>query len=614
MIETSDSEINIDHLMARIREAAAERQSQNGTSLIDASAILHELLKSNGASAHTPTPTHTPVSLSETSLIQPSLHQVRIQELSLKPEFEARDDDHYHVNDLLGYHDLDFVRNAYRAILKREPDDDGCVAYLQNLRSGRFNKIDVLASLRFSTEGKGKGVEIEGLNFPAYIRRLYRVPVLGYLMELTVSVFRLPVLLRSQRQFESYTVGQQERVVNHINIMSDRLSGALMSLSQADAQGAENLSEVNEHLTQDLARVSEQMVEDFSKAVEDFSKVVEEVFESHKKVTTLHHQKIGGLFREQQAMVEDQERLRADIQSFMVAEQERARQHARLMETHDERLNQDRQQYEKLLNQVAERLQQTRTELVMLERRLTLLLEEARKRLPEPFTEDQLQTVVDEGSHVLDVLYASFEDEFRGSRQDIKDRSKIYLPMLKGAGITTDILDLGCGRGEWLEVLKEEGFEARGVEQNRAMIEQCRTRGLDVTASDAIVYLQGLPENSLRAVTGFHFIEHVPFETLIKLLNEVVRTLKPGGMVIFETPNPENIMVSSYNFYLDPTHRNPLPGPMVKFLLESRGLSRVEVMMLNPLDHKVKGEDELTIRFNSLFFGPRDYAVIGRKI
>jgi O-antigen chain-terminating methyltransferase len=250
----------------------------------------------------------------------------------------------------------------------------------------------------------------------------------------------------------------------------------------------------------------------------------------------------------------------------------------------------------------------------MMERRLTLLLEEARKRLPEPFAPEQLQAFADEGSHVLDVLYASFEDEFRGSRQDIKDRCKVYLPILRDAAITTDIVDLGCGRGEWLEVLKEEGLEARGVERNRAMIEQCRARGLEVTASDSIAYLQELPANSLRAVTGFHFIEHIPFETLIKLLDEVVRTLRPGGLVIFETPNPENIMVSSYNFYLDPTHRNPLPGPMTRFLLESRGLSRVEVMMLNPLDHKVKGDDELTIRFNSLFFGPRDYAVIGRKI
>ena len=612
MMENGDSEINIDHLMARIREAAAERKAQNGTSLIDASAIMHELLKSNGSSnAHAPTLTPAQVSFSASSLAQPSHQQIRAAELSLQPEFEPLDNGHYHLNDLLRFHDREFIRNAYRAILKREPDDAGYAQYLKNLRSGRFNKIDILASLRFSPEGKGKGVEVEGLTFPAFFRRLYRIPVIGYLIELIVAVFRLPVLLRSQRQFESYTVSQQEHLADHINLTTERLvnhinvtgEGLAGTVSQANAQWADSLSEINERLTGDLARVSTQLAEDFS-----------QLSETHKKVSTLHHQKIGGLFREQQAIVEDQEKLRADIQSYMLSEQERARQQAQLLETYDEQLSAARQQYETMLNKVSERLQQTRAELVMLERRLTLLLEEARRRLPEPFAQEQLQTIAEEGSHALDMLYASFEDEFRGSRQDIKDRCKVYLPMLKDAGITTDILDLGCGRGEWLELLKEEGFEARGVEQNRAMIELCRERSLEVTSSDVIAYLQNLPENSLRAITGFHFIEHMPFETLIKMLDEVVRTLKPGGMVIFETPNPENIMVSSYNFYLDPTHRNPLPGPMVKFLLESRGLSRVEVMMLNPLGHKVKGDDELTIRFNSLFFGPRDYAVIGRKV
>jgi 2-polyprenyl-3-methyl-5-hydroxy-6-metoxy-1,4-benzoquinol methylase len=596
MMETGDSEINIDHLMARIREAAAERRGQNGTSLVDASAVLHELLKSNGASARQP----TALSLADAPLPRHSSGQLVLPELDMQPEFETRADDHYHVDELLRFHDREFVRNAYRAILKREPDDVGYAAYLKNLRSGRFNKIDVLASLRFSDEGKRKGVGVQGLTFPGFLRRLYRVPVLGYLLELTVGLLRLPVFFKGQRQFESYTVAQQERLVNHLNLIS-------RVLSEADARRADNLSEINERLTGHLNRVSVQLVE-------DFSKIMGEVADAHKKVTALHHQKIGGLFREQQAIVEDQEKLRADVQSYLVAQEERARQQSQLMETYDERLNQAGQQTDAQLGRVAERLQQTRAELVIMERRLTLLLEEARKRLPEPLSQEQLQTFADEEAHVLDVLYASFEDEFRGSRQDIKDRCKVYLPILRDAGVTTDIVDLGCGRGEWLEVLREEGFEARGVEQNRAMIEQCRERGLEVTASDAIAYLQGLPAASLRAVTGFHFIEHIPFETLIHLLDEIVRTLSPGGLVIFETPNPENIMVSSYNFYLDPTHRNPLPGPMVRFLLESRGLSRVEVMMLNSLYHQVEGDDELTIRFNSLFFGPRDYAVIGRKI
>lgn len=623
MIETDDSEINIDVLMARIREAATTRRAGNGTSLVDASAVLHDLLKSNGKPASPVSLSVSESSASRSPAGQPSLlPPVMITGIHLQPEFEPRADDHYHVNDLLGFHDLEFVRNAYRAILKREPDDAGLAEYLTNLRSGRFNKIDVLASLRFSPEGKARGVTIDALSFPAFLRRLYRAPLLGYLLELTVGLFRLPVLLRSQRQLEAYSVAQDERLAGHMNLMNARLADAV---SERSAQWANELSEVNGRLTEDFARVSAQqmeLAEEFSRIIGELSETVSEMSDSYRKVTGLQHQQIGALFREQQEIVEDQKRLRADLQAYLGAEQERARQLMEAQEKYDERLTHAGAQYDTVVGyidarvrEVSQKLQQTRTELVLNERRLTLLLEEARRRLPEPLAPAQLQTFAREERHGLDALYTSFEDQFRGSREDIKERFRIYVPVLRDAAITSDILDIGCGRGEWLEVLREEGFEARGVELNHAMVEQCAERGLDAADADAIAYLQGLPPGSLRAVTGFHFIEHLPFETLIRLLDEITRVLKPGGLVIFETPNPENVLVGSYYFYFDPTHRNPLPAAMTQFLLESRGLSRIEVMKLHPAEAlRVEGDDELTERFNTYFFGPMDYAVIGRKL
>ncbi|HEV7843131.1 MAG TPA: methyltransferase domain-containing protein, partial [Pyrinomonadaceae bacterium] len=532
-------------------------------------------------------PVSVPLSESSTLAQPPLSPPVKLTELKLQPEFEPRADDHYHVNDLLRFHDLEFVRNAYRAILKRDPDDAGFAEFLGNLRSGRFNKIDVLASLRFSPEGKGRGVRIDALSFPAFLRRLYRVPALGYLVELSVSLFRLPVLLRSQRELEAYSVAQDERLAGHINLASARLRDSISQQSAQWAEWAHKLPEAREALNEDISKVAERL----SQLAEDFSVSLGELAESHSKVTGLQHQQIGALFREQQEIVEDQKRLRADIHAYLSAEQERARQQSEAQEKYDERLLHAVAQYETLVavidarvGEVAQKLQQTRTELVMHERRLTLLLEEARKRLPGPFAPEQLQTMAVEEPHVLDMLYASFEDRFRGSRADIKERFKFYVPLLREASIETGILDIGCGRGEWLEVLKEEGLEARGVEQNRAMVEQCRERGLDVAPGEAIAYLQGVADDSLRAVTGFHFIEHMPFETLVKLLDEIVRVLKPGGLAIFETPNAENVLVGSHYFYFDPTHRNPLPADMVQFLLESRGLSRVEVIRLHPAD------------------------------
>jgi ubiquinone/menaquinone biosynthesis C-methylase UbiE len=103
---------------------------------------------------------------------------------------------------------------------------------------------------------------------------------------------------------------------------------------------------------------------------------------------------------------------------------------------------------------------------------------------------------------------------------------------------------------------------------------------------------------------------------MIKLLDETVRVMKPGGVAVFETPNPENVLVGSYTFYLDPTHRNPLPSAVIKFLAEARGLCRVEIMNLHPHLEAFKVEEaglEVAKRFNEYFYGPQDYAMIGWK-
>jgi SAM-dependent methyltransferase len=261
---------------------------------------------------------------------------------------------------------------------------------------------------------------------------------------------------------------------------------------------------------------------------------------------------------------------------------------------------------------------QLKTNLNLQERRLGILLEEARKRLPEPFAPDQLQLFSEEERHLLDALYVSFEDQFRGSREEMKGRLRVYLPILEGARLGTaemPVLDLGCGRGEWLALLKERDMRAQGVDMNRVLVEECRGQGLEVIEADAIAYLRSLPDGRLGAVTGFHFIEHLPFDGFIKLLDEVVRVLKPGGVAVFETPNPENVLVGSYNFYLDPTHRNPLPSPVVKFMVEARGLCRAEIMPLHPSEATRVEEAGLDVakRFNDYFYGPQDYAVIGWK-
>ncbi len=214
----------------------------------------------------------------------------------------------------------------------------------------------------------------------------------------------------------------------------------------------------------------------------------------------------------------------------------------------------------------------------------------------------------------LDAWYVAFEDKFRGPRAEIKRRIQVYLPHVG----TRTVLDLGCGRGEWLELLREAGHTARGVDGNAAMVAACREMNLDVQHADIVAHLKTLPDAGIGVVTAFHVVEHLPYPVLQELLSEIYRVLRPGGVTILETPNPENLQVGAHRFYSDPTHQRPLPPALLEFLCESAGFVNVVVVRQNPYpsDHRVPaGEPAALIeRFNEFLYGPQDYAVIARKM
>ncbi len=277
----------------------------------------------------------------------------------------------------------------------------------------------------------------------------------------------------------------------------------------------------------------------------------------------------------------------------------------------------DKQAIEDEINETLRQVKDQKLNILDMQRRLMFLLEETRKRFPEPMGAEQIQNILKEEEHILDSQYLFFEDQFRGSRSDIKERQMAYLPYLEKAKERIgpfSILDIGCGRGEWLELVKEKGYSAKGIDLNKIITEQCQKIGLDVHNGDAIRYLREQKANSIGVITGFHLVEHLPLKTLITLFDESLRALKPGGMVIFETPNPENIIVGTCNFYLDPTHKNPLPPPTLKFMIESRGFNQVEILRLSPLNYfKFENEDSEMKHIAHRFNMAQDYSVIAIK-
>lgn len=217
----------------------------------------------------------------------------------------------------------------------------------------------------------------------------------------------------------------------------------------------------------------------------------------------------------------------------------------------------------------------------------------------------------------IESYYMAFEDANRGSRAEILRKLVPYESWIASVREQAlgPVLDVGCGRGEWLELLGDRGVPARGVDLNGAMVELCRGHGLEVERADAVAALAQVEDGTLGAVTAFHIVEHLPFEVLYELIANAARALAPGGSILIETPNPENLLVGSHTFYHDFSHRNPVTPTSLTFLLAFHGLEQMQVLRLNPYPGaaKVPGDDPLTERVNGHLCGPQDYAVIARR-
>jgi ubiquinone/menaquinone biosynthesis C-methylase UbiE len=538
---------------------------------------------------------------------------VDIHPITLQPPFSTNPDDRYHVNDLLKFSDRQFLQNAYRAILKRPADDEGMQRLLEALRSGHLNKIDVLGQLRYSKEGREKAVEIEGLRLTAMTRKLYRLPILGYLVNLVVALGRLPSMVQHQRAFESHVAAQQETLVSQINhigrtVVSQANQTADVIAQRSDAireleQQTQGVREQLDFLTAEHAAAHEVVlarVSELSRYIED--RVNDESNERHAAVRDLFTK----LSEATAAWHEDWNKslasLREEATSAFAAEHG-----ARASLATDLR-----RELSSSLSAMVDRHQQLASELTLQSHRVARLIDTTSGRAHD---DSQRQVFAEEAAHSLDAFFASFDEQFRGNRAEIKERLKVYLPYVIGLKQPLDkVIDLGCGRGEWLELLKDTGQPATGVDSNTVLAQQCRVRGLDAIEAELHQYLKEQPDNSASVITGFHIVEHLPIEKLVTVLNETMRVLSPGGVLIVETPNPRNVLVGTCNFYFDPTHRNPIPSEVLKFLVESRGFNRIEVLQLNPSDEApVAGESDLVNRFNDYFYGPMDYGIVAFK-
>ncbi len=461
----------------------------------------------------------------------------------------------YIISNFTDYDDEEFINNVYKIILQREADIYGKEEYLSKLRSRKLSKEDIILRLHFSKEGRGKNIRILGSKKRLVRMLIYKIPIFGYIIKLIFIIFRLPNLI-NRIEYEL-----DKKASN--DIVKDIKDWAIIELDK---------------------KASNDIVKD----IRDW--VIIELDKKASNDTIINYKEKLDL-----KILNSNENLKYAIKGKATKK--------------------DFELYLQTVIYVKEYMN-------LSSQKLNNLIDEAKMRLPnEILNKKELESIVKEEEHQYDAFYVAFEDKFRGTRAKIKERVRNYLPYISNLPFPKEeiqLLDIGCGRGEWLELLQDNDYiGVKGVDLNRVMVSKSKEFGLDVEQIDVIEYMSNLRNESLSIITGFHIIEHLPFKILMKLFEESFRVLKKGGMVIYETPNPENLLVGSCNFYTDPTHINPIPPETGEFLLQSNGFVKTEILRLN-LMKEVKYIDNSAFNdVNDVLYAcskEQDYAIIGYKI
>jgi 2-polyprenyl-3-methyl-5-hydroxy-6-metoxy-1,4-benzoquinol methylase len=209
------------------------------------------------------------------------------------------------------------------------------------------------------------------------------------------------------------------------------------------------------------------------------------------------------------------------------------------------------------------------------------------------------------------VDWLKFAERFRGSEEDIRARQQMYTARFREH---SPVLDIGCGRGEMIQILQDAGIAARGIDTNDDSVALCVAKGLDAAQADLFTYLSDLPDASLGGVICCQVVEHLPPARLPEMIRLVHAKLRAGGLVALETPNPECLAIFATHFYIDPTHRHPIPPALASFYLEEAGFGLIEIERLSPAAESMPSIAQLPEAFHKEFFGSLDYAAFGIKL
>lgn len=539
--------------------------------------------------------------------------------------------DNIDINEFYRYHDREFIENAYIRILLRRPDLEGENNFLSLLRSDNYSPAEILFMLRHSPEGEKHSVEITGLD-EAYRKRMRRkklmnIPVIGRcgryvwnlfganrrINELRNENYRLLDKLNSGRfVFDEEINKVSSRLTQRINIIDGRtaefihqnigLDGKLSKLTEQSETVEERLTGLEEKSKTAEERFTE--LEEKSKAaekryteLEEKSKAAEERFtelEGLSETMESSLRELDGYTHNIGSNVSDINKALANYDSIL-----------------SEYVNDDKKTIQLLLAEVFN----LKSRINSLEKGTAGTAEKTSSDTAADHTH-----AVPSANVYSSIDYFDFENHFRGSREHIKSVQKVYLPYFEGR---EKVLDLGCGRGEFTELLTENHVGVTGVDQYEPYVEYMKSLGLPAVLDDAVAYLSR--QESTDGIFLGQVVEHISVDQIVTICNMAYEKLEKGSCLIMETPNPRSLAIYTECFYMDPSHQKPVHPFTLKYIAEKAGFSQVDILYTDssrlPFSIPKLKENEPDFeefnkamqRLSELLYGSQDYAVIARK-
>ncbi|WP_448383761.1 methyltransferase domain-containing protein [Desulfosoma sp.] len=519
-----------------------------------------------------------------------------------------------------------FLEKAYRSVLHRSADEAGLAFYGGALRSGKMTKAEVIAHLRFSPEGRSRGVRVSGMWGPLFLAAMRKIPVFGRMFP---SADMVQTWIAEERDAVQHAVEDvrrecigllEQHVGRAVEDVRREWSGFMRDVVLPRLEAVEDRIETLDHRTLTALEALDALQNDNQAALSTLTARLDALQNDTQaalstltaRLDTLQndtHNALKGLDERLQTL------LAKDLPGHL-------REHAQAIALLRQAVA-DQQRLAGRRMRAPDIAAPTAPDSAPMTHRDGKAHRETLRPSPPPPRDPPGSMSLSAASSqapfdpLLDALYTALEDVFRGTSEAIAERLRFYLPYVRALPLDlapVPLVDAGCGRGEWLHLLRAEGIAAVGVDTNPIMVARCREQGLHVLHGDVVSYLRSVAPGSVGAVTAFQLIEHLDLSDLVAFLDAAYESLVPGGLLLCETPNPENLMVSAYYFHFDPSHRRPIPPPVARFLLESRGFACVQVVRPPGSGAEIPSDAaSLPPLLQKVFFAAADYAVIARK-